>query len=56
MKRFEFAHVAEGIARQAGALLRGGRRLRGNVFPVTGIVYSRSQGVSGNRWYLNHAS
>ena len=23
MKRFEFAHVAEGIARQAGALLRG---------------------------------
>ena len=23
MRRFEFAHVAEGIARQAGALLRG---------------------------------
>src|ERR1017187_3156062 len=23
MKRFEFAHVAEGIARQAGSLLRG---------------------------------
>src|ERR1700683_2995022 len=23
MKKFEFAHVAEGIARQAGALLRG---------------------------------
>ncbi len=23
MSRFEFAHVADGIARQAGALLRG---------------------------------